>query len=353
MKKIISASPIAAITLLILLAGSCVTPQTTGKNELTKRYFDAWIQIHHPGINPTPLGSVIISDTPGSGETLGDSETTPYVYCTYKSTDLEGNIQLYTDEATAKQLGTYAVSTYYGPQVLNRNASSVSGGLDEILQTMSVGGTRTAVIPGWLLSSERYDTAEEYLENCSGSDAIWTLTVHEAIPDVVQWEIDSISRYISRHHPGLDSTSFGYYYIQTQEPLDTTSFEGGDEVYINYTGRLLNGRVFDSTIADTTKKYRIYSASKDYGPLQVTLPESGSETVTITSSSSSTVQGFGKAVSSMKAGEKGICILYSGLGYGESSTTVMIPPYSPLIFELHMLGKNEDGSIDDDELDKD
>ena len=51
----------------------------------------------------------------------------------------------------------------------------------------------------------------------------------------------------------------------------------------------------------------------------------------------------------MRAGEKGICIFYSGLGYGIKGGGTTIPAISPLIFEIHMLGENSDGSIDEKE----
>ena len=37
----------------------------------------------------------------------------------------------------------------------------------------------------------------------------------------------------------------GFYYKQLQAPSDTTSFPKDTTIYINYTGRLLNGLVFD------------------------------------------------------------------------------------------------------------
>ena len=51
----------------------------------------------------------------------------------------------------------------------------------------------------------------------------------------------------------------------------------------------------------------------------------------------------------MKAGEKGICVFYSGRGYGIRGSGSLIPACSPLAFEIEMLGLNEDGSIDTDD----
>ena len=337
----------ACLSAAIALAGACAKAPVSGKNDLTKRYFDAWTLTHYPDAPKTPLGSVIIRDDAGTGSLVGTADDTPYIYCTYLATDLAGNISASSDEKTAQQLGTYSETSYYGPHVICRIEGMLNAGVSEMMQTMRVGGTRTAAIPGWLMSTDVYETPEEYLANCSGTDAIYTFTILDAIQDIAKWEVDSLVRYMSRHYPGVDSTSYGYYYIQTAEPLDTTDFDSGSTVYINYTGRILTGQVFDSTIQDTTKKYRIYQEGKTYEPMSLTWPSSDDEKVTF-SEGSDMITGFEKCVHGMKAGEKGICIFYSGLGYGLNGTGDQIPGISPLIFEIQMLGKNEDGSIDTD-----
>ena len=342
MKKTLAFACLAAA---ILSAGSCAKAPVSGKNDLTKRYFDAWTITHYPNAPKTYLGSVIIRDEAGTGALVGSTEDTPYVYCDFQSSDLAGNISTTSSKRMAQQLGSYSEAAYYGPRVVCRVEGYLETGIAEMMQTMRVGGTRTAAIPGWLMSTDSYDTPDEYLENCSGTDAIWTFSIQEAISDIVRWEIDSVSRFMARHYPRVDSLAFGYYYIQTAAPLDTNDFDSSSSVYINYTGRLLNGQVFDSTIEDTTKRYRIHTPGKTYEPATLTWPDEG-ESVTF-SGGSSMITGFEKCIRAMRAGEKGICVFYSGLGYGLNSTGNSIPPISPLMFEVQMLGKNEDGSLDD------
>ena len=342
---------ICLAAILTVFAGSCAKVQSSGINDANKRFFDAWISVNYPDAPQTTLGSRILADSEGSGSLIGSAETHPFIYCRYLVTDINGNISSFTDEATAKQLGSYSESAYYGPTVVWRSAGYLSAGVSEMFETMRVGGTRTVAVPGWLTSTtstDYYDTAEEYLAKVSGGDpAIFTFSVEEAISDIVEWEIDSLSRYMARHYPGVDSTAFGYYYIQTAAPLDTTAFTDGSSVYVNYTGRLLNGQVFDSTIEDTTKRYRLYVEGRTYEPTELSWPSEG-ELVTF-SSGSSAISGFEKCVHAMRAGEKGICIFYSGLGYGIKGGGTTIPAISPLIFEIHMLGENSDGSIDEKE----
>ena len=132
---------------------------------------------------------------------------------------------------------------------------------------------------------------------------------------------------------------YGFYYIQTQAPSDTTTIDRDATVYINYTGMLLNGDVFDTSISEVAKDAGIYSSSKSYTPMTVTLNEDYEEITTTTSSGStgSLVKGFSYCVSLMKTGEKGTCIFYSDLGY-EASAQDKIPAYSPLRFDIEMIG---------------
>lgn len=348
MKRIFAFACLAAA---LTLAGSCAKAPVSGKNDLTKRYFDAWVSLHCPDAPQTTLGSRIISDQAGTGAEVGSYEDAPFVYALYTLTDLSGNISSTTDVKLSQQIGTYNQTYYYGPNVVCRVPGYLSAGINEMMESMRVGGKRSAVIPGWLTSTSSdnyYDTAKEYLDNVTGSDIIFTVEVLERIPDIAAWETDSLARYMACHYPGVDSTSYGYYYIQTQAPLSTKEFEDGHTIYINYTGRILTGQVFDSTIQDTTKRHRIYQDGKTYEPMSVrwTTEEDGSIT---TSSGSSLIEGFSRCIKSMKAGEKGICFFYSGLGYGVTGSGSTIPPCSPLIFEIQMLGVNEDGSIDEEE----
>ena len=321
---------------------SCVRSEQTGINDANKRYFDAWMKINHPDAIREGLGIYILEETAGKGVKAGNAEDYPYAYISYTSTDLDGNITETTDAAVAKQLGTYAgASKYYGPIVRLRNSTAMTAGQDMVIDNMNVGGTRKAVIPGWFNTmTVRASTEEEYLEKVTGSDIILTLTLHEVFKDLTEWQLDSISRYLIHHysHPG-DSLKYGFYYIQTKAPDDDNPFENGSTVYLNYTGMLLNGDIFDTSISEVAKDAGIYNSDAEYSPMKVTMNDDYEEITTTTSSGSSgsLVKGFSYCVSLMKAGEKGTCIFYSGLGY-EGTAKDKIPAYSPLRFDIEMIG---------------
>lgn len=325
---------IASAAISAVLCQSCSKDPKAGPNEANKMFFDSWIQIYHPDARKEGLGIYLLEDKPGSGNALGSEDDYPFLYITYTSKDLDGNITETTDAKLAQQTGTYDESHYYGPKVLMRGQYMINAGMEMMLAPMKVGGERTAVIPGWFATTDRYSTEEGYLKKVTGNNAIYTITVNDAIKDIAKWQVDSIERYLAHNFmEKVDSVMYGYYYIRTQEPTDTTSIPKTETVKVNYTGQLLNGLVFDTSVKDTAKDAHLYSEGKSYSPLSVTLNEDYKEM--------DTVKGFSYCVSNMKKGEKGICIFYSPLGYEGSGSGDSIPGYSPLRFDIEMLGTDD------------
>ena len=328
----------AAISAAALLPQGCAVEKEAPANEAAKRYFDAWMAVNYPGLQPSGNGIYIIEDIEGDGEPAGNAN---YVFVTYTVKDLDGNVTSTSDIEMAKQLGTYNKSYYYGPNVWTNSTYGIHAGVEDMISGMKIGGTRTAVIPSWLRTYSRYENPSDYLDNAtSESDAIYKVHVSDTTDDIIRWQIDSLERFSDKYLGGIDSTSYGFYYKQLKEPVDTNSFASDTTIYINYTGRLLNGQVFDTTIADTAKVYNIWDSSKSYEPVEVTWAESHDQ-ITMGSSGSGVISGFSLTLWKMRNKEKAVGVFYSGYGYGSSSSNNMIPAFSPLMFEIEITEKAE------------
>ncbi|MBN7809602.1 FKBP-type peptidyl-prolyl cis-trans isomerase [Algoriphagus sp. H41] len=96
-----------------------------------------------------------------------------------------------------------------------------------------------------------------------------------------------------------------------------------DTVKVNYTGRLLTNKVFDSSIEQVAKDNGVYNSQRNYAPMRTALGVG-------------LISGFEYATSLMRVGEKATVIFPSHLGYGSSGQN-NIPPNSPLIFEIELL----------------
>ena len=123
-------------------------------------------------------------------------------------------------------------------------------------------------------------------------------------------------------------------------PSDTT-------IYINYTGKLLNGLVFDTNIEKVAWDNGLYSSSKSYEPAKIKWGESYSE-LTMGDDDSSVITGFAMTLWDMRnlneegKYDKGVGVFYSPLGYGYSGSGSSIPPYAPLVFEIEIVANPEE-----------
>ena len=365
MKKLFSTVVYIAAAALSI---SCAKTEKIGPNDANQRYFEAWMHLNHPDATPTGLGIYILEDKQGAGVKIGEEG---FMLIDYKLTDLEGNISTYSDALTAKQLGEYSKTKYYGPHFWTTVETTLPAGLRDAIIGQPVGTYRKIIIPSWLMSYQAYDTEEDYLnpplkrkeeyDASSYSNTIYEFTLRDYTEDIDQWQIDSIGRFFSnrtinidgkpaadvfltdagRQMTAADSVSRGFYYKQLQAPTDTTSFSGDTTIYINYVGKLLNGQVFDTNIARVAKDNYLYSTSSTYEPMLVNWNEDPSE-ITMGTDGNTVITGFAETIARMKSMEKGVGVFYSTLGYGYSGSGDNIPAYAPLIFEIELVAKPEE-----------
>lgn len=331
-------------TAAYILAGfvvlSCAKAVKTGPNEAEQRYFNAWMSQNHPGVQPTGLGIYILEEEDGTGAAV---KKDGFIYADYVTTDLQGNITSYTDKQTAKQLGKYDTTSFYGPKVMSTTEGTMPAGLAEALIGMKEGGRKKVIIPSWLMSHMSYDTEEEYLASSSSSaSTIYDITVRTYTDSIQLHEINLIEDYIKKNPQIFNSKmvndTTGFYYQPLSENISTEKFEKDTTIYINYTGRLLNGLVFDTTIEKVAKDNGIYSSSRTYGPTEVNWGEKYDD-LTLGSSKSTVIPGFALTLWHMHPMEKGMGVFYSPLGYSFNGSGSSIPGYAPLIFEIEIVAK--------------
>jgi len=345
MKKITSYifAPLAAFLAVVAISVSCSKDEEEEvDNSIAKTYLDAWLSINHPGVSSTGRGIYVIEDTPGTGDVVtSDILQDHYVSVRFTAYDLDGTITSTTEEDVAKMIGEYTNSTYYGPIIWYTDPTIVPAGILDLLSGMKVGGTRKAIIPGWLTKAKDYSSAEKYFKYCQGSNAIYDVTLCGISDNIVDWEISQIEKYKVDNMADVDSAIYGVYTHTIIDPISDISFQKDTTIYVNYIGRLLNGNVFDTTIADTAKVYGIYSESSSYSPVKITMAEKY-ENVTMGSDQSTVVTGFAYGLWSLHPYEKLRCAFISNYGYSSTGSSPSIPAYAPLVFDLEVVDEPEE-----------
>lgn len=103
--------------------------------------------------------------------------------------------------------------------------------------------------------------------------------------------------------------------------------QNGQKVKVNYTGKLLNGKVFDTNIEADAKAAGIYNPQRPYQPFEFIL------------GAGQVIRGWDEGIAQLSVGSKATLIIPSAIGYGPQDMGI-IPPYSTLIFDVELVGFN-------------
>ena len=311
--------------LALMTVSACIKEDSTSNATYQKQYLQLWIDTYHPGVSQNSDGLYILEDIPGTGSAIEWGENDDYVYADVTIRTLDGTISSSTDIKLAQQLGTYDKKNgvYYGPRFYKIGEGS------------SYAGVYLNKLPS------------------NSSHLLYTVRPRMQCEDPTMVERDSLKKYVTAHYGDLASISYKddeaadgtFYFISDltnadmgEEESEPTKRTSTTTATINYTGRLLNGQVFDTTVEKVAKDAGIYNASKTYSPVSITFAEKWSEISM--GGSTSLIDGFKGALFQMNyPGEKATALFTSTHGYGETGDTQTnkIPGYSPLIFEFELV----------------
>jgi FKBP-type peptidyl-prolyl cis-trans isomerase len=139
------------------------------------------------------------------------------------------------------------------------------------------------------------------------------------IEDFGDYEKVILKQFIAEEKLDVSPLPSGIYYLNIR-PGTGKRIELGDTITINYEGRFLNGKFFDSTIKRRQPFQFVYGTE-----WQV-------------------IKGLEEAIGLMSEGEKSLFILPSELGFGnQGSSSNIIPPFTSLIFEVEILKVSSPG----------
>lgn len=121
---------------------------------------------------------------------------------------------------------------------------------------------------------------------------------------------EGVLKAIKKAYPNAQETKTGLMYVVKKEGDKKESPKMGTTVTVHYEGKLLDGKVFDSS------KTRGVPAKFQIGTV---------------------IEGWNEALQTMTKGEERTLIIPPELGYGEAGYPGVIPPNSYLIFNVELL----------------
>lgn len=124
-------------------------------------------------------------------------------------------------------------------------------------------------------------------------------------------EQSKIDEYVKANSISVQPTSSGLYFTETQAGKGKPA-ESGKTVVVNYTGKFLDGKVFDTSVGKPK-------------PFEFPLGQG------------QVIPGWDEAISMMKEGGKATILVPSKLAYGQQGAGGVIPPFTPLVFEVELI----------------
>lgn len=129
--------------------------------------------------------------------------------------------------------------------------------------------------------------------------------------NIVKQELELINKYKQDNNLQTTQTKSGLQYVLTHKG-DGLPAEAGKRVQVHYTGKFLNGKIFDSSVQQGT-------------PIEFTLGRG------------EVIKGWDEGIELLFEGDKAILIIPSHLAYGARGAGDVIPPHSTIVFDVELI----------------
>jgi FKBP-type peptidyl-prolyl cis-trans isomerase FkpA len=135
----------------------------------------------------------------------------------------------------------------------------------------------------------------------------------------------AIDKFLADKAIVAQKTPSGVRYVITQ-PGTGPNAATGQNVKVNYTGYLLDGKYFDTSVKATAQEKGLYDQRREpYSPFDLVIDRSN------------VIKGWHDALKTMNKGSKATFYIPSTLGYGPQRASEVIAENSILVFDIEML----------------
>lgn len=199
----------------------------------------------------------------------------------------------------------------------------VPGSLNEGLELMHIGDSAIFKVDAYKFYTITADISTPRCIKKGDKLVFYVKLLNIMAPEEVQKEFERyktrqvlneknlLVEYLKNNNIDVEPTNSGLYFI-SQNNISGKKPQNGDSVYVHYSGKLINNQPFEST----------YRNNKPFGFIY------GDENF---------IDGWTEGIGLMHQNEKALLIIPSKIAYGEKGVTDIIPPFSTIIFDVHLL----------------
>jgi len=172
----------------------------------------------------------------------------------------------------------------------------------------------------YLLKIEKVQSLDEAMAERKAAEA----KIAEGNEKLKAAELVRISKYVANLQPAVKTTASGLHY-QILKPSAKPKPLPGDTLLVNYIGKTLDGKVFDTNSKEEAQKAGVFQEGRPYEPFQFVVK------------AGQVIPGWDEGFLLLNQGSKARLIIPSKLAYGPNQSGPDIAPYSPLVFEVELL----------------
>src|SRR5690606_13202810 len=136
-------------------------------------------------------------------------------------------------------------------------------------------------------------------------------------------DIKLLEDYIAENNLNATKTESGLFYV-IEEAGDGPEVEQGTTVAVSYTGYLLDGTVFDTSLAEVAKQSNTFMEGRPYEPIEFQV---GTGRV---------IPGWDEGLQYVRKGSKAKLLIPSTLAYGDRQASEVIKANSVLVFDVEV-----------------
>jgi FKBP-type peptidyl-prolyl cis-trans isomerase len=198
----------------------------------------------------------------------------------------------------------------------------------EVFPLLTVGDSVLVKVPTDSLFKGHDDKRPAFFPK--GSNLDFTIKILKAqsmdafMAEIMATEVNAANKYIADHKLNLQTTASGLKYVITQ-PSTKPKPQKGDTLMVNYAGRSLDDKVFDSSIEAIAKGAGLQQPGRTYEPIEVIVGTGG------------VIPGWDEGLLLLNEGSKATFVIPSSLAYGAQGQGGDIKPFSTLVFDVELV----------------